>query len=64
VDRGEDGDLMKCNVVSLGDLGRKDIRHEHFFDGFEFPCELVSGDRDLEGLADLVSGDPDLAGLD
>jgi hypothetical protein len=57
----QDGDLMKAFMCSLGDLGRKDIRHEPgdagttksfqdakaFLDEFGLPYELVSGNHDL-----------------
>jgi hypothetical protein len=63
--RKNEGPYMKSNIVSLGDLGRKDIRHEpgdagttksfedarNFFDGFGgIPYNLVTGNHDLEGL--------------
>jgi hypothetical protein len=74
VARQEDGDLMKCNVVSLGDLGRKDIRHEpgdagttksfldakSFFDGFGLPYELVSGNHDLEGMDEFTTDEANI----
>jgi hypothetical protein len=74
VARREEGDLMKCNVVSLGDLGRKDIRHEPgdagttksffdakaFFDGFGLPYELVSGNHDLEGMDEFATDEANL----
>jgi len=58
------GTFANSVLVSLGDLGRKDIRHEpgdagttksfadarQFLDGFELPYELVTGNHDLEGL--------------
>ena len=54
-----DGELFNRYLVSLGDLGRKDIRHEpgdagttksfedarDFLDGFGLPYELVSGNH-------------------
>ena len=57
--RRRDGDLYSCYVVSLGDLGRKDIRHQPgdagttksfedaraFLDGFNLPYDLVSGNH-------------------
>lgn len=57
--RKRDGELCHCYLVSLGDLGRKDIRHEPgdagttksfddaktFLDGFGLPYELVSGNH-------------------
>lgn len=71
-----DGDLMKCFLVSLGDLGRKDIRHEpgdagttksfldakEFLDGFSVPYELVSGNHDLEGLDEFDTDEGNLQG--
>jgi len=65
-----DGDLMKCHLVSLGDLGRKDIRHEPgdagttksfqdaktYLGGFDgVPYELVTGNHDLEGLDEFAT---------
>lgn len=60
----KEGDLMNCAMVSLGDLGRKDIRHEpgdagttksfqdakEFMDRFGVYYDLVTGNHDLEGL--------------
>ena len=59
-----DPSLLNCFLGSLGDLGRKDIRHEpgdagttlsfqmakDYFDGFGLPYNLVTGNHDLEGL--------------
>ena len=58
------GDYMNSFLVSLGDLGRKDIRHEQgdtgttrsfsdakqFIEGFHLPYDLITGNYDLEGL--------------
>jgi len=64
IQRKKQGPLMNCHMVSLGDLGRKEIRHEQgdpgttksftdakqFFDGFDnMPYEVVTGNHDLEG---------------
>jgi hypothetical protein len=61
----KEGQLMHAYLVSLGDLGRKDIRHEPgdpgttksfqdaktFFDGFgNIQYDVVTGNHDLEGL--------------
>ena len=68
------GQLMKCHLVSLGDLGRKDIRHEpgdagttksfydakEFFNGFSVPYDLVTGNHDLEGLDEFTSDEDNL----
>lgn len=63
--RNSNSNFLKCYMVSLGDLGRKDIRHEpgdagttlsfqlakSFFDRFDgIPYEVVTGNHDLEGL--------------
>lgn len=72
--RRQDGELMHCHLVSLGDLGRKDIRHEQgdagttksfkdskeFLDGFGVPYELVTGNHDLEGLDEFSTDDANL----
>ena len=64
LERKKQGPLMNCHMVSLGDLGRKDIRHEQgdpgttksfdeakqFFDSFGIPYDVVTGNHDLEGL--------------
>jgi hypothetical protein len=61
-------------VVSLGDLGRKEIRHEpgdagttksfedakNYLDGFEIPYELVTGNHDLEGMDEFESDQANL----
>ena len=68
------GDFMNCHLVSLGDLGRKDIRHEpgdagttksfedakEYLDGFGVPYELVSGNHDLEGLDEFDTDEANL----
>ncbi len=68
------GPLMNSFMVSLGDLGRKDIRHEpgdagttksfmdarQFLDGFELPYELVTGNHDLEGLDEFDTDEDNL----
>lgn len=61
---------MRSHLVSLGDLGRKDIRHEPgdagttqsfrdakaFLDGFAgIPYNLVTGNHDLGGLDEFDS---------
>jgi len=65
IERNKSCKFLKCHLVSLGDLGRKDIRHEpgdagtllsfqqakYFFEGFGgIPYEVVTGNHDLEGL--------------
>ncbi|KAL7571978.1 hypothetical protein ACA910_001637 [Epithemia clementina (nom. ined.)] len=71
---GGGGGLLQTFLVSLGDLGRKDIRHEpgdagttksfldakEFLDGFGMPYDVVSGNHDLEGLDEF---DTDAANL-
>ena len=72
LERKRHGDLMKSFVVSLGDLGRKDIRHEpgdagttksfqdakEFLDSFEgLPYDIVAGNHDLEGLDEFPTSD-------
>ena len=66
---GDDPALLQSCLVSLGDLGRKDIRHQpgdagttqsfeqakEFLNGFGLPYELVSGNHDLEGLDEFDS---------
>ncbi len=68
------GPLMNSFMVSLGDLGRKDIRHEpgdagttksfvdarQFLDGFEVPYDLVTGNHDLEGLDEFDTDEGNL----
>lgn len=68
------GDLANCYLVCLGDLGRKDIRHEpgdagttksfldakDFLDGFGVPFELVTGNHDLEGLDEFDTDEKNL----
>jgi len=69
-----DGTYLKSHLVSLGDLGRKDIRHEPgdagttksfedakaFFDGFGIPYNLVTGNHDLEGLDEFETDSDNL----
>mmetsp|Transcript_13644 Transcript_13644/g.38397 ORF Transcript_13644/g.38397 Transcript_13644/m.38397 type:complete len:686 (-) Transcript_13644:468-2525(-) len=67
--------FLKSHIVSLGDLGRKDIRHEQgdagttksfldakdYFDGFEgIPYDLVTGNHDLEGLDEFDTDEGNL----
>eukprot|EP00979_Chaetoceros_neogracilis_P005516 scaffold1000_cov252-Chaetoceros_neogracile.AAC.6 len=68
------GDLMHCHLVSLGDLGRKDIRHEpgdagttksfrdakEFLEGFNLPYDLITGNHDLEGLDEFDTDEGNL----
>jgi hypothetical protein len=68
------GQLMNCHMVSLGDLGRKDIRHlpgdagttqsfqsaKQFLDGFGLPFDLVTGNHDLEGLDEFDTDEENL----
>lgn len=68
--QGGGGEFLQAYLVSLGDLGRKDIRHEPgdagtsqsfrdaktYLDGFGgIPYEVVSGNHDLEGLDEFES---------
>jgi hypothetical protein len=76
VERKKHGELMKCHAVSLGDLGRKDIRHEQgdpgttksfqdakaYLDGYTLPYELVTGNHDLEGLDEFDTDEENLKG--
>lgn len=71
---GDRVDLMKSFLVSLGDLGRKDIRHEpgdagttksfedakEFLEGFQVPYNLVTGNHDLEGLDEFATDESNL----
>lgn len=67
--------FLRSHIVSLGDLGRKDIRHEQgdagttksfmdakaFFDGFDgIPYDLVTGNHDLEGLDEFDTDEGNL----
>ena len=68
------GELFNSHLVSLGDLGRKDIRHEpgdagttksfidakEFLDGFHLPYDLVTGNHDLEGLDEFTTDEDNL----
>jgi len=68
------GKNMNCHMVSLGDLGRKDIRHEpgdagttksfhdakEFLDTFQLPYDLVTGNHDLEGLDEFDTDEGNL----
>lgn len=70
----QQGGLMKSNLVSLGDLGRKDIRHEpgdagttksfidgkDFLDGFHLPYDLITGNHDFEGLDEFDTDEENL----
>ncbi|GAX21110.1 hypothetical protein FisN_1Lh215 [Fistulifera solaris] len=70
----QQGDWLNTFMVSLGDLGRKDIRHEpgdagtvlsfqmakEFLDGFQMPYNLVTGNHDLEGLDEFASDEENL----
>ena len=65
---------MNCHLVSLGDLGRKDIRHEpgdagttksfldakEYFQGFNLPYDLITGNHDLEGLDEFDTDEGNL----
>eukprot|EP00586_Coscinodiscus_wailesii_P014677 CAMPEP_0172492706 /NCGR_PEP_ID=MMETSP1066-20121228/23937_1 /TAXON_ID=671091 /ORGANISM="Coscinodiscus wailesii, Strain CCMP2513" /LENGTH=565 /DNA_ID=CAMNT_0013262487 /DNA_START=187 /DNA_END=1884 /DNA_ORIENTATION=+ len=70
------GPLTNCHLVSLGDLGRKDIRHEPgdagttksftdaktYFDGFSLPhYDVITGNHDLEGLDEFSTDAANLA---
>lgn len=65
----------RSHMVSLGDLGRKDIRHQQgdagttksfvdakaYFDAFEgIPYDLVTGNHDLEGLDEFDTDEANL----
>jgi hypothetical protein len=66
--------LGRSFLVSLGDLGRKDIRHEpgdagtslcfqqakEYLDSFGLPYELVTGNHDLEGLDEFPTDEQNL----
>lgn len=68
------GDKLKCHLVSLGDLGRKDIRHEpgdagtsksfrdakQFLDGFGLDYDIITGNHDLEGLDEFATDQDNL----
>lgn len=68
------GDFLNCHMVSLGDLGRKDIRHEpgdagttksfldakEFLDSFGLQYDLVTGNHDLEGLDEFKTDEENL----
>lgn len=68
------GDFLNCHLVSLGDLGRKDIRHEpgdagttksfvdakNFLDSFGLSYDLVTGNHDLEGLDEFKTDEDNL----
>jgi len=74
LERKRNGELMKCHMVSLGDLGRKEIRHDEgdpgtlksftdalsFFRGFGIPFEVVTGNHDLEGLDEFDTDEDNL----
>jgi hypothetical protein len=73
-EKKQGSNFINCHLVSLGDLGRKDIRHEpgdagttqsfldakEYLDSFHLPYDLVTGNHDLEGLDEF---DTDLANL-
>jgi len=66
--------ILMSNLISLGDLGRKDIRHEpgdagtsksfemakDFLEGFKLPFDLVTGNHDLEGLDEFETDEENL----
>ena len=71
----EDNDsLLRSFLVSLGDLGRKDIRHQpgdagttksfedakDYLEGFSLPYDLVTGNHDLEGLDEFNTDEENL----
>jgi hypothetical protein len=75
VDTARAGELLDAHVVSLGDLGRKDIRNEPgdagtslcfeeakaYFDGFApLPLSIVTGNHDLEGLSEFETDEANL----
>jgi hypothetical protein len=74
LEQKRNGSAMKSYMVSLGDLGRKDIRKEQgdagttksfvdakaFFDGFGLPYDLVTGNHDLEGLYEFDTDEENL----
>ena len=66
---------LNSHIVSLGDLGRKDIRHsqgdagttlsftlaKHYLDDFDqIPYNLVTGNHDLEGLDEFDTDEANL----
>ncbi|KAJ1618202.1 Metallo-dependent phosphatase-like protein [Pavlovales sp. CCMP2436] len=75
LDAAREGELLDAHLVSLGDLGRKDIRHKPgdagtsksfedalaYFDGFA-PLELsvITGNHDLEGLDEFGTDEANL----
>eukprot|EP00551_Chaetoceros_affinis_P006841 CAMPEP_0203677442 /NCGR_PEP_ID=MMETSP0090-20130426/28230_1 /ASSEMBLY_ACC=CAM_ASM_001088 /TAXON_ID=426623 /ORGANISM="Chaetoceros affinis, Strain CCMP159" /LENGTH=573 /DNA_ID=CAMNT_0050544335 /DNA_START=57 /DNA_END=1778 /DNA_ORIENTATION=+ len=73
-ERKKQGPLMNSYLVSLGDLGRKDIRHEpgdagttksftdarEFLNGFDLPYDVVTGNHDLEGLDEFKTDEENL----
>lgn len=75
LERKKQGQLMNSHLVSLGDLGRKDIRHEpgdagttksfkdarEFLNGFNLPYDLVTGNHDLEGLDEFKTDEENLS---
>ena len=74
LERKRQGEYMNSYLVSLGDLGRKDIRHEpgdagttksfidakSFLDDFKLPYDLVTGNHDLEGLDEFETDEDNL----
>ncbi len=74
LEKKKQGELFNSYLVSLGDLGRKDIRHEpgdagttksfidakEFLDGFHLPYDLVTGNHDLEGLDEFKTDEDNL----
>jgi len=74
LEKKRQGIFMNSSLVSLGDLGRKDIRHEpgdagttksfvdakDFLDGFSLPYDLVTGNHDLEGLDEFDTDEGNL----
>lgn len=71
IDRGA---LLDCHLASLGDVGRKDIRHEagdpgtsqcfadakSYLDSFNLEYSIISGNHDLEGLDEFADDESNL----
>jgi len=69
-----DGEFLQSYLISLGDLGRKEIRHEpgdagttksfqdakFFLDSFGVPYEILTGNHDLEGLDEFDTDEANL----
>ena len=74
LNRKKQGEYCQCHVVSLGDLGRKNDRHEPgdagttkcfesakgYLDGFGIPYDLVTGNHDMKGLQEFETDSDNL----